>query len=90
MEQLFEVRTLDTAVKRIDDDVNVLMIVHPKNLSDATLYAIDQFVLRGGKAFVFVDPHAEADVPPEDPSNPTRRCSLPAPRACPSSSTPGA
>jgi ABC-type uncharacterized transport system involved in gliding motility auxiliary subunit len=71
MEQLFEVRTLDTAVKRIDDDVNVLMIVHPKNLSDATLYAIDQFVLRGGKAFVFVDPHAEADVPPEDPSNPT-------------------
>ena len=49
------------------------MIVHPKNLSDATLYAIDQFVLRGGKALVFVDPHAEADVPPQDPSNPRRR-----------------
>jgi ABC-type uncharacterized transport system involved in gliding motility auxiliary subunit len=71
MQQLFEVRSLDPSIKRIDDDVNVLMIVHPKNLSDATLYAIDQFVLRGGKAFVFVDPHAEADVPPEDPSNPT-------------------
>jgi ABC-type uncharacterized transport system involved in gliding motility auxiliary subunit len=71
MEQIFEVRSLDPSLKRIEDDVSVLMIVHPKNLSDATLYAIDQFVMRGGKAFVFVDPHAEADVPPEDPSNPT-------------------
>jgi ABC-type uncharacterized transport system involved in gliding motility auxiliary subunit len=79
MEQLFEVRTLDTSIKSIDDDVDVLMIVHPKGFSDATLYAIDQFVLRGGKALVFVDPHAEADVPPQDPSNPT--ASMLAPRS---------
>jgi ABC-type uncharacterized transport system involved in gliding motility auxiliary subunit len=70
MQQIFEVRSLDPSLKRIDDDVSVLMIVHPKNLSDATLYAIDQFVLRGGKALVFVDPHADADVPPPDQNNP--------------------
>jgi gliding motility-associatede transport system auxiliary component len=71
IEQLFEVRQIEPSVKHIDDDVDVLMIVHPKNYSDTMLYAIDQFVLRGGKAMVFVDPHAEADVPAQDPSNPT-------------------
>jgi ABC-type uncharacterized transport system involved in gliding motility auxiliary subunit len=37
-----------------------LMLVHPQGLSEKTLYAIDQFVLRGGKALVFVDPQSEA------------------------------
>ena len=41
-------------------DVDVLVLVHPKNLSDDTLYAIDQFVMRGGRALIFVDPQAEA------------------------------
>ena len=60
IEQQFDVRTLETTVDRIPEDVSVLMLVHPKDLSDATLYAIDQFVLRGGRALVFVDPHAES------------------------------
>ena len=37
------------------------MLVHPQGLREKTLYAIDQFVLRGGKALVFVDPHSEAE-----------------------------
>lgn len=57
--QLFDVRTLPTSVERIDDDVDVLWLVHPTDLDDKTLYAVDQFVLRGGRAFVFVDPLAE-------------------------------
>ena len=57
--QLFDVRTLPTSVERIDDDIDVLWIVHPTNLDDKTLYAIDQFVLGGGRAFIFVDPLAE-------------------------------
>ncbi len=61
MRQLFDVRTLDNNVREIPQDVNVLMLVHPKQLSSETLYAIDQFVLRGGHALVFVDPHSEAD-----------------------------
>lgn len=68
--QFFETRTLGTDVDAIDEDVDVLMIVHPKNLPDETLYAIDQYVLAGGKALVFVDPYCQADQPPQDPSNP--------------------
>jgi len=61
MRQFFEVRELGEDVAVIPDDVAVLMLVHPQELSDQTLYAIDQFVLRGGRALVFVDPYAEAD-----------------------------
>src|SRR5690606_26554930 len=57
--QLFDVRTLPTSVERIDDDIDVLWLVHPTNLDEQTLYAIDQFVLRGGRALIFVDPLAE-------------------------------
>ncbi len=59
--QLFEVRTLEAESDRISDDIDVLMIVHPKDLTPRTRYAIDQFVLKGGRALVFVDANAEAD-----------------------------
>jgi len=62
MRQFFEVRTIDPDVKVIEDSVDVLMIAHPKGLSDQTLYAIDQFILRGGNALVMVDPHSESMV----------------------------
>ncbi len=69
IEGLFDLRRIATTADRIDDDVDVLMLVHPKNLPDNTLYAIDQFVLAGGKALIFVDPRAEMDRPtnPNDP-----------------------
>jgi ABC-type uncharacterized transport system involved in gliding motility auxiliary subunit len=69
IEGLFDLRRIATTADRIDDDVDVLMLVHPKNLPDNTLYAIDQFVLGGGKALIFVDPRAEMDRPtnPNDP-----------------------
>jgi ABC-type uncharacterized transport system involved in gliding motility auxiliary subunit len=57
--QLLEVRTLPASVLSIDTDVDVLWIVHPTMLDEGTLYAIDQFVMRGGRALVFVDPQAE-------------------------------
>ncbi len=68
--ELMDVRLLDKAVTDVPDDVDVLMVVHPKQLGDPTLYAIDQFVLRGGRAVVFVDPHSEADRVPPNPQNP--------------------
>ena len=61
IEQLFDVKTVERDAKEIPEDISVLMVVHPKNLSEATLYAIDQVVLGGGRALVFVDPHSEAD-----------------------------
>jgi ABC-type uncharacterized transport system involved in gliding motility auxiliary subunit len=65
--QVLEVRTLPPSVLSIDEDVDVLWIVHPAMLDDGTLYAIDQFVMRGGRALVFVDPNAEILAGP-DPS----------------------
>ena len=59
--QLFEIRDLGTAFDAVPDDVGVLWIVQPKHLSEATQYAIDQFVMHGGKALIFVDPIAGVD-----------------------------
>jgi len=68
--EVMEVKVLDKAVTDIPEDVDVLMVVHPKRLGETTLYAIDQFVLRGGRTVVFVDPHAEADRVLPNPRNP--------------------
>jgi len=57
----YEVRRLPLDAAAIDADVDVLMLIHPKNIPDPTLYAIDQFVLRGGHLLVYVDPNAESD-----------------------------
>ena len=60
MYQFFDVRFLGGKQDRIDDDVEVLMLAQPHNVDPATLYAIDQFVMRGGRVLAFVDPLAEA------------------------------
>jgi len=71
LSQLFDVRDVNAAgLKAIEADIGVLMLVHPKQLPDEALYAIDQFVLRGGHLLVFVDPVAELDPAGADPENP--------------------
>ena len=60
MRQVFDVKTVRPGAAKIDDDVAVLMVAHPKELPQDTLYAIDQFVLKGGKVLAFVDPLSEA------------------------------
>jgi ABC-type uncharacterized transport system involved in gliding motility auxiliary subunit len=62
MQQFFDVRMVDRDAAEIPADVGVLVLVHPQGLPDKTLFAIDQFVLRGGRALVFVDPHAEGEL----------------------------
>jgi ABC-type uncharacterized transport system involved in gliding motility auxiliary subunit len=70
-QQLFDIRTLAPTANKIDADVNALVIVHPKGLSPATQWAIDQYALRGGHILLFVDPIAEADPSAAaDPQNP--------------------
>ncbi len=61
---------LQNSLTSIADDIQVLMLIHPKDLPEPALYAIDQFVLRGGKLFVFTDPYCNSDKPAADPSNP--------------------
>ena len=60
--QLFEMRSLPPGFTEIEEDVDVLWLVHPRALEDETLYAIDQFVMGGGRALIFLDPFAEADM----------------------------
>lgn len=59
LQQLYDVHNLGVDFDKIPADVDVLMIVQPQRLDDKTLYAIDQFVLKGGRAIVFVDPESE-------------------------------
>jgi ABC-type uncharacterized transport system involved in gliding motility auxiliary subunit len=63
--QLFEMRNLGTDFEEIPDEVSLLWIVQPKSISNPTLYAIDQFIMRGGKALIFVDPVADVDPMPQ-------------------------
>ena len=57
--QLFELRSLHPQLDEIPEDVDVLMLVHPQALPREALYAIDQYVLRGGRVVAFVDPYSE-------------------------------
>jgi ABC-type uncharacterized transport system involved in gliding motility auxiliary subunit len=59
IKSLYEIKDLSSELDSVPSDVDVLMIAHPQHLSDKTLYAIDQFVLGGGRALVFVDPNSE-------------------------------
>lgn len=61
LQEFFELEEVGIKTEDISKDIDVLMIVHPKSLSDKTLYAIDQYLLHGGKAMVFVDPLSEGD-----------------------------
>ena len=70
MEEFFEVRNIGADTDYIDEDVDVLMVVHPKNFAEEALFAIDQYLLRGGHAMLFVDPLAEGDNAEPDPANP--------------------
>jgi len=68
LEQLFEIRELDAAAGVLPDDVDVLLLVHPRNLDEGMLYQVEQFVLGGGNLVAFLDPFAESDRP--DPNDP--------------------
>lgn len=60
--QLYEVRRVDITGETIDENIDILMIVHPEGLSEQMLYAIDQFVMAGGETIVFLDPNADSMV----------------------------
>jgi len=57
----YTVREVKTDAEEIEADVKTLIVIHPKELTDKTLFAIDQFVLRGGRLIVCVDPFSIAD-----------------------------
>ena len=60
IQQFFDIKSIDADVKHIDDDINLLLVAHPKISNDETLYALDQFVMRGGRLVLLIDPHNES------------------------------
>ena len=71
LRQFFQVRQLSPAPDRIDDDVEILVLAQPASLTDQARYAIDQFVMRGGRVLAFVDPLSEA-IATRNPQQPTQ------------------
>jgi ABC-type uncharacterized transport system involved in gliding motility auxiliary subunit len=67
---MFEVRHLTKEDPALGEDIDVLLLVYPKQLPERTIYAIDQFALSGGRILIFVDPLAETDATAADPRNP--------------------
>ena len=65
LKRLFDVRNVANDAKKIDDEIQVLLVIHPRNVMEDTEYAIDQFVMRGGKLIVFADPYAYFDQQPD-------------------------
>jgi ABC-type uncharacterized transport system involved in gliding motility auxiliary subunit len=61
LEQLYTVEQLGSEVISLPDNTDVLLLVHPKEYSDALLFAIDQYALSGGKILAFLDAHNESD-----------------------------
>jgi len=78
LEQTFAVKKIDMKAEKIPSDVAVLVIVHPRGMGDKTYYAIDQFVMRGGRVMAFVDPYAESQ--PTNPSSSNFMASMQTPR----------
>jgi ABC-type uncharacterized transport system involved in gliding motility auxiliary subunit len=66
----FDVREVPLTAKEIDKEINVLLVIHPRDIQPVTEYALDQFVMRGGKLIVFVDPYAYFDQMPTMPGVP--------------------
>ncbi len=69
LQEFFTVDTLETDISVVPDDMDLVMLVHPVQLPETTLYALDQFVLGGGRLLLFVDPMSQAAGPMSmDPS----------------------
>jgi len=63
LRETYDIQTVPAEAEAIPADLDFLMVVHPKDLPKKTLFAIDQFVMKGGRLMVFVDPFCLADQP---------------------------
>ncbi|HAB19726.1 MAG TPA: hypothetical protein DCE44_25240, partial [Verrucomicrobiales bacterium] len=66
----FDVQTVAMDVEKIDDKIKVLVVLHPRDITDKAQFAIDQFVLRGGKLIAFVDALCISDTQRQQQPNP--------------------
>ena len=62
LEKSVTVENLALAIEEIPDDINLLIVLHPRNFNPRLRYAVDQYVLRGGRLVVLLDPNARIDM----------------------------
>lgn len=67
LRESYDVQFLEQDFDRVPTDIDVVMIAHPKVLNDKTQYALDQFIMRGGRALVFLDPWSELSQLTQEP-----------------------
>jgi ABC-type uncharacterized transport system involved in gliding motility auxiliary subunit len=61
----FELKEISLNAETIDPEIKVLLVIHPREVTDTTQYAIDQFIMRGGKLIAFMDPYMYFDQQPD-------------------------
>jgi ABC-type uncharacterized transport system involved in gliding motility auxiliary subunit len=61
LKENYTVREVPLTADKIDDDISVLLVCYPKGITDSAQYAIDQFLLRGGKMVALLDPFSFVD-----------------------------
>jgi len=65
LQNIFAVKKVELNAEKIPDDIKVLLVIHPRDVSETTEYALDQFILRGGKMIAFLDSYAYFDQQPD-------------------------
>src|SRR5450759_5323776 len=65
LQNVFTVKKIEHTADKIPDDIKVLLVIHPRDISETTEYALDQFILRGGKLIAFLDSYAYFDQQPD-------------------------
>src|SRR5699024_3450515 len=73
--EMFLVETVAADDESLPQDVDVLVVIHPRDLADPLLADIERFLAAGGRLLAFVDPHAESATPP-DPNDPMAAMSM--------------
>ncbi len=68
LRQSFTVKNVQPDVQAIDPEIQVLLVAHAQKLPETALYAIDQFVMRGGRLMAMVDPHSEGQASAPNPT----------------------
>ncbi len=71
LQERYEVTRVEPDADSIPaDDIDLLIVVHPRNLATRTLWAVDEWVAKGGNTLIFVDPYSINDQPPQNPQQP--------------------
>ncbi len=58
----FSLINLPQSIDDLPSNIDVMMVVHPQKMNQRAIYELEQFLFRGGRAMLFIDPKAESDL----------------------------